>query len=228
MKSKKNIILKLYITLFVGFFLCSLGMVMILYADLGADPWLTFQKSISNITGVSFGRITQLVGLIVIIIGVFLKIPPGLATILNMYFIGFFMDFIENSDILFTPHTFAGKIFLLCAGMIIFSIGSWLYLKNGLGAGPRDGLMLGLMKKLNLSVAIVKTSIEVTVLTIGILLGGPVGIGTLITAFGNGVVLDKTFQIVKFDSKNTYQRNFQDELESIKYYKKQRQSQEKQ
>lgn len=220
--------LKMFIALFFGFFLCALGMVLMIYADLGADPWATFQKSISDITDISFGRVSQLVGLIIIILGIFLKIAPGIGTILNMYFVGFFMDVIENSNILFTPSTFFVKLLFLFLGMISFCIGIWLYLKNGIGAGPRDGLMLGLMRKFNLSVTIIKTSIEVTVLAIGLLLGGPLGIGTLITAFGNGALLDKTFQLAKFDSKNTHQRNFKDELESIKHYREKRKLQEKQ
>ena len=118
------------------------------------------------------------------------------------------MDAIENSNLLFTPSMFIGKLAFLFLGMVLLGFGIWAYLKNGLGAGPRDGLMLGLVKKLNLSVAIVKTSIEVTVLVSGILLGGPLGIGTVIAAFGNGLVLNKVFDIMKYDSKNTVQRTF--------------------
>ncbi|HHT49891.1 MAG TPA: hypothetical protein GXZ78_00215 [Eubacteriaceae bacterium] len=216
MKSKKNFYLKIAVLLFLGFFICALGMILMIYANLGADPWSTFQKGLSDTTGISIGKISQIVGLIIIIINISLKIVPGIATVLNMYFIGFFMDIIENTGIITIPSTFLVRIFFLLLGMLLFNGGIWIYLQNGLGAGPRDGLMLGLTKKLNLSITIIKTSIEVTVLVIGVLLGGPLGIGTVTAALGGGYLLDKIFQIAKFDSKNTYQRTFMDEWESIK------------
>lgn len=216
MKNKKIYYTKMILTLFLGFFLCALGMLLMIYANLGADPWSTFQKGLSDTTGISFGKVSQLVGFVIILINVFLKIIPGIATVLNMYFIGLFMDIIENLGVLFIPSTFIMKLAFLLLGMLFFNGGIWLYLQNGLGAGPRDGLMLGLMRKLNLSVTIIKTSIEVSVLVIGLILGGPLGIGTVIAALGSGYLLDKIFQIAKFDSKNTYQRTFKDEWNSIK------------
>lgn len=210
---------KTYLTklpkLFFGFFLCSLGIVLMLYSDLGLNPWGIFHMGISSQTGLTLGRVSQLTGLLIIVASFPLGIIPGFATILNMYFIGFFIDLIEKMNVLFTPNSFIGKFFLLFLGIFIFSEGIFLYLSCGLGAGPRDGLMLGLMKKLNRPVAQIKNSIEISVLIIGVLLGGPLGLGTVIIAITMGYSLQFIFKLGKFDPKNTKQSNLKEDYKLL-------------
>lgn len=215
MEDKKRFIKKL-IVLNIGFFLCSLGMIMTLSANLGAGPWETFHKGLSALTGLSFGRMSQMVGILIILGGIYLHMIPGIATILNMFFIGFYLDVIESAGIIGTPTTFPFQLLLLVAGMVVNCIGIYVYLANGLGAGPRDGLMIGLVQKTNLSVTIIKSSIEVTVLLLGIFLGGPYGIGTVIVALGQGYILDMVFMKFKYNPKRHYQRTLKDEWEVLK------------
>ncbi|MDK2918749.1 MAG: uncharacterized protein PWQ37_1482 [Candidatus Petromonas sp.] len=197
--------------LFFGFSLCSLGILLMLYSDLGMNPWGIFHQGLSLQTGLTFGRISQLTGLVVILISIPLGIIPGFATILNMYFIGYFIDLIDSTNLLFTPSSLWGRLLLLGLGICVFSGGIYFYLSCGLGAGPRDGLMLGLMQKLNRPVSQIKTAIEVSVLIIGFLLGGSSGIGTLIIAMTIGFTVETAFKIGNFDPKQSLQRSLKDD-----------------
>ncbi|QNO13920.1 membrane protein [Alkalicella caledoniensis] len=199
--------------LFFGFFLCSFGITMMYKArDLGLGPWDVFHTGVMNFVPLTFGQISQLAGFIVILLSMFLGIMPGLGTLLNMIFVGLFIDLIDHSPLLFTPGTFWGKLIMLQTGVWILSLGIFFYLKSGLGAGPRDGLMLGLVRRLNLKVATVKTTIEVLILVLGALLGGKVGLGTVVVALSMGYAIQVVFKIGKYDVKTVNHRTLKDEF----------------
>ena len=210
----KNLLLKMP-QLFLGFILCGLGIAMMKNAGLGLNPWGIFHMGISNQTGISFGTITQTTGLAIILLSLPLKIIPGVGTILNMYFIGMFIDIFDRSTFIMTPEPFILKLLILVAGMCIMSGGIFFYLSCGLGAGPRDGLMLGLMKILNKPVSVIKTVIEVSAMIIGLILGGPLGIGTVIIALSFGYCLEMTFKIGRKNAKEIEQRNLKDEYNRL-------------
>lgn len=197
--------------LFFGFILCGLGIAMMKNSGLGLNPWGIFHMGITNQTGITFGAVTQITGLVIILASIPLKIIPGIGTILNMYFIGMFIDMFDRSPFLTTPDPFILKLLILVVGMCVLSAGIYYYLSCGLGAGPRDGLMLGLMKILNKSVSVIKTVTEVSVMIIGVILGGPLGIGTIIIALTFGFVLEMTFKIGKKNAKEIEQSNLRDE-----------------
>ncbi|MCR1900000.1 membrane protein [Irregularibacter muris] len=199
-----------YIKLFMGIFIISVGVVMTIYANLGTGPLDVFHIGLSQITALSIGQSVQVTGVVIIGIGLILKIIPGIGTIINMYFVGFFIDLVIHTNLFFTPMTFLGKFILLIVGLTVISQGAYLYLSSCLGAGPIDGLLIGMIRKLDKSVSVIKTTIELIIAIIGFLLGGPLGIGTLISAFGFGSLLQITFNIWKFDIKNTRQETLQD------------------
>ncbi|SES70392.1 YczE/YyaS/YitT family protein [Anaerobranca gottschalkii] len=203
-------------TLFFGFILCSLGITMMYKGrDLGLGPWDVLHTGIMNYLPLTFGQVSQMTGFIIILISSLLGVAPGIGTVLNMIFIGIFIDFFDNSPLLFTPQTFVGKLIMLILGVWILSIGIYFYLKCGLGAGPRDGLMLGLVKKTNLSVGRIKTFMEISVLILGALLGGQVGIGTIIVALTLGYSLQIVFTIGKYNSRDIIHRTLKDEFLSL-------------
>lgn len=202
------------IYLILSFAIYAYGVIQVKALDLGMAPWETFALGVNNKTGIDFGKVTQGVGFIIIIISIFIKIYPGIGTILNMIFIGFFADLISKFNIVLMPQNYLLKILILFYGIIIMNIGVYNYLRFEIGAGPRDGLMLGLVKITDLDVKYIKTAIEVLVLLIGYLLGGRVGVGTLISAFSGGYVLNKIFKWKNFDSKKTKQRKLTDYLVS--------------
>lgn len=169
-----------YIQMMVGFFVLAAGIVFTLKSNLGMSPWSVFHVGITNHTLLTLGRVTQVVGLIIVILSLAFHIYPGVGTLLNVIFIGFFVDLI-NPYIPFM-HNYSTQTGVLVWGVLLIGLGTGLYINANLGAGPRDGLMLGLHQKTGKSIRLVRNSIEATVLVIGFFLGGPVGIGTVVFA----------------------------------------------
>ncbi|MFL0194449.1 YitT family protein [Clostridium sp. WILCCON 0269] len=150
----------------------------------------------------TLGQVSQLVGVAILIMCYFIDVPLGLASIFNMIFIGLFIDIIEKLNIIRTPNVFLLKILMLVSGVLVIGWATYFYLRVNLGAGPRDSLMEGLVKKINKPVWIIRTFIEGTVLIIGYFLGGPVGIGTLIIALSLGFSIQFAFKIGGYNSQS--------------------------
>jgi uncharacterized membrane protein YczE len=166
-----------YIQIMIGLFIFAGGIVSLLKSNLGMGPWSVFHVGITNHIPLTLGRVSQAVGLLIIVGSLFLNIYPGVGTILNMISVGFFIDlinpYIPFMDELLYQMGFVGL------GIVFMGLGSGLYINANLGAGPRDGLMLGLHKKTGRSIRFIRNSMEITVLIVGFFLGGPVGVGTV-------------------------------------------------
>ncbi len=190
-------------TLFMGFILCATGLLIMRDAGLGMNPWGVFHVGLTMHTPLTFGQATQLVGLVILTMSVFLGMIPGLGSILNMIFVGYFVDLIDGLGIISTPNSFIGKLGLLLLGVLVLGWGTFFYLRAQLGAGPRDGLMEGLVKKLKKPVSIIRGSIEFMALIVGYILGGPVGIGTLISATTIGLALQMAFRFGNYNARES-------------------------
>ena len=193
--------------LFFGFSLCALGITLMLTAGIGLNPWGTFTSGLESITHLSFGRLSQLIGLSIIVLTVPLKVVPGVATILNMIFIGLFIDIFKSLSFIVHPSTFILQLLMCLIGLSILSYGIYMYISCGLGAGPRDGLMLALIKITGKNATVIKPAIEITVTILGLILGGPLGIGTILVALLGGKFLDVIFAINSYDPKATEHKN---------------------
>ena len=194
----RQIVSKIFRLLF-GFIFCSCSTVMALNSNIGLSPWDVFHQGISNITGLTIGQASITVGVIIVIITLILKLEIGLGTIANMILIGSFIDLINYIGII--PESgdlFSGILMLICS-LFMNAIGTYLYIGSEMGCGPRDGLMIALVKISGKSVGLIRFYIELGALSIGWILGGPVGIGTLITVIGLGYCLQIVFKIFKFD-----------------------------
>lgn len=196
-----TMLLKKMPSLMFGLLLYAVGILSTLYSNLGMSPWDVFHMGIVNHTPLLLGQVNQLTGLFILLISYFLGIVPGLASIMNMFFIGFFIDLINPMGIFHTPGTVAGRLLLLLFGIITIGWATYFYLRVELGAGPRDSFMEGLVRKLNKPVWMIRAGIEITVLILGYLMGGPVGVGTLITAGLIGFAVQFAFRIGRYDSK---------------------------
>ena len=219
MKNNRSIWLELLFkmpSLFLGFFLFAVAILLALYSKLGMSPWDVFHMGIVNHSVFSLGQTSQIVGFGIIILSIFLGVIPGIGSILNMIFIGVFIDLINKTGILRTPGSMLGKTLMLIAAILIMGIATYFYLQIELGAGPRDGLMEGLVIKLNKPVWIIRGCIEITVLIIGFFLGGPVGIGTLVLAVAIGPSVGVAFKIGKYDSKKAEHMNLIELYRNIK------------
>ena len=186
--SEKPLNLKPKISTF--FFLClglalfGLGEGLLIVSFAGASPWSVLAQGIALNVNLSIGVITIFVSVVVLILWIPLNQKPGIGTILNAIIIGLMIDVCIK--FVPTPENYIYQILLAIIAVLIVGIGGGIYLVANLGAGPRDGLMVGLQKKTKLPIAIVRGSIEITVMSIGWYLGGTVGIGTLLFAFGIG------------------------------------------
>ena len=189
-------------SLLLGLFLFAMGVVANLYSNLGTAPWIVLHVGLSKITPLTLGQVSQLVGFVVLVIGWFLGFPPGLSTLANMYFIGYFIDLIMMWNMLPMPSNLVGQYAMLLFSVAMIGVASLFYMRVQLGAGPRDGLMVGLVTKLDRPVSTIRTAIEGTVLVIGYLLGGPIGIGTLVNALLLGPVVQTSFRLGGFNAKS--------------------------
>ena len=179
---KPRIITLLY--LLIGLILFGLGETMLIAANVGVSPWTVLAQGISIKTGYSIGISTFMVSIGVLILWIPLKQKPGIGTILNTIIISIVLD--VSLPYLPTPESFFLQALQVFIGVIIVGLGSGFYLISNLGPGSRDGLMTGLQKKTNLPIALIRATIEVNAVVFGFYLGGVVGIGTLVFAFGIG------------------------------------------
>lgn len=202
--------------LIVGLFLFALGIVMSINAGLGVAPWDVFHQGLSNHINITMGMASIVVGAVVIILNVVLGQAVGWATIANMLLIGIFMDVLMLNNLVPNFNGLLASLILLIVGIFVEGIGCWLYISAGLGAGPRDGLMVILTKRTGKSVRFIKTIVEIGATTIGYILGGSLGIGTLIMAVLGGPIFQFVFKIIKFDVKGVEHRFIQDDIKLVK------------
>ena len=191
-------------SLFVGLFFFSAGIVANLQAGLGMMPWGVLNVGLTKLTPFTLGEVSQVVGLAILLLGWLLKFPPGFGTFANMYAIGVFIDWIIASGLMPTPEALPLQLGLLLLSVAFLGVGTLLYIRVGLGAGPRDGLMMGLVKTTGRPVSMIRGAIEITVLVVGYILGGPVGIGTIISAVTVGYSVQLAFKLGGY-SKDTEQ-----------------------
>lgn len=184
------------LSLFWGLFLFGLGIVLTIKSDLGTAPWDTFHLGVSSYAPLTFGQVSQLTGIAVILLGLALGIKPGWGSIANMYFIGLFADLIMAGGWISTPGYWPAKLLMLLAGVWVIGWGSYFYLTAAFGAGPRDSFMVGLINKTGWPVWKVRTVIESSVGIAGYLLGGPIGIGTIIVALTLGPAIQSSFSLM--------------------------------
>lgn len=167
----------------LGLAIFGVGIALLIDANLGAAPWDVFHTGVSELTGRPVGQITIITGVVLLMLWIPLRETMGLGTILNAVEIGLVVDLVL--PLLPEPELLAARIPMMLGGVVVIAIGSGLYIGAGLGPGPRDGLMTGFAKR-GISIRFARTAIELSVLVIGIALGGAIGVGTAVFALGIG------------------------------------------
>ncbi|MDY0257606.1 MULTISPECIES: hypothetical protein [Gudongella] len=199
-----------------GLFLFALGIVMTVNANLGVSPWDVFHQGLSKTFGITLGRANIITGLFIIGLDVVLGQTIGWATIMNMLLIGTFIDILMLNNLVPVFDSFMPSLIMLLLGVLIEGYGCFIYISGGMGAGPRDGLMVVLTRRTGKSVRVIKSAIEVIVVTVGIILGGKFGIGTLIMALFGGMIFQFAFKTVNFKVNQVQHRFIQDDLKLLK------------
>ena len=184
-----------FLLLSVGLFFFGLGEGLLLVSTIGNSPWSVLAEGFSKLTSISIGASSFFISIIALSFWIFLKQKPGIGTILNAILVAAVIDLtLRYID---PPSSTVVKYMFVIISVLLAGLGSGIYLVANLGPGPRDGLMTGLTRVTNLPIAYVRVSIEITVVLIGWYLGGTVGIGTLIFAFGIGPAVATGLFIVK-------------------------------
>lgn len=191
--------LRLYIRLIIGMGLYSIGIVMTIIPALGLAPWDAFHQGLSHQLPITLGQASITVGLVIICFTFFLNEPLGIGTLLNVILIGLGIDLLFKYHVFGYQGDWVYRILMFFTGMCVICLATWLYIGAGMGAGPRDGLMLTIMRTTKLPVSIARILVEGTATFLGFLLGGQIGLGTIAIFIIVGPMLQFWFSLVDFD-----------------------------
>ena len=172
------------VQLYIGLVLYGGSMALLIRAALGLDPWDVFTQGLTRHLPLSFGVMTMAIGAAVLLLWIPLRQWPGFGTVSNVFVIGLAVN--EALALLPPLHGLPLRIASMVGGVVLNGVAGGLYIGARLGPGPRDGLMTGLCRRTGYSVRVVRTSIEVTVLVVGVVLGGGIGVGTVVYALAIG------------------------------------------
>ncbi|GHG40217.1 membrane protein [Sinomonas cellulolyticus] len=194
--------------LVLGLFLYGIAIALLLRSGLGSSPWDVLSQGVARVTGLSFGATTVAVSIVVLALWIPLRQRPGWGTLFNTLLIGPFADL--GLGLIPAAQGLAWQAAALACGLILLAVASALYIGAGLGPGPRDGLMTGLVARTGRRVWVVRSAIELSVVALGWLLGGPVGIGTAVFAFGIGPLIQAAMWALRVDLAGGGRRTVQD------------------
>lgn len=192
--------------LMIGYFLYGLGIVLTVNANQGLAPWSVFHQGLANQLHITMGVATQVVGLLILVLDFIFGERLGWGTIGNVVFIGTFIDLIMLNNWIPIPESIVVSYGMMLVGLVVMALATYSYLSAQLGAGPRDGLMIAMTKRINLSVGWIRNMIEAVVLIAGYFMGGSVGLGTLVMAILFGRFIQLTFKLFKFDVRQVKHR----------------------
>ncbi len=181
------------VQLLVGLVLYGAGCAIMVRAGIGLDPWTVFAQGISRQTGVGIGWVTNIVGFLVLLLWIPLRQRPGLGTVANILLVGTSMQ--ATLAVFPAVDGFALQLIAFVAGMVLVAVASGLYIGADFGPGPRDGLMTGLHARFGWPIWAARLGVEASVLLAGWMLGGTVGIGTIIFALGIGPLVHRTLPL---------------------------------
>ncbi len=204
--------------LFLGLFLYALGIVLTMKAHIGFAPWEVFHAGIGTAIGMSIGNVSIVAGLAIGLLALIMGERLGAGTICNMVFIGIFIDLLLNLGIVPEMKGFLLGMALLVAGLFTIALASYFYISSGYGAGPRDSLMVALTKKTHLPIGLCRGGLESLAVLIGWLLGGMVGIGTIVSALIIGFCIQITFRVLKFDPTKIHHEDLMSTLKRIRLF----------
>ena len=200
--SRKKIVFG-WIRIVFGLLIFALGVHLTIRANLGLAPWDCLGMGISYHTPLNYGLSMTAMGVIILIIDLLMKEKIGFGTVIDALLTGNFVQLFNDIDPFPETKSIRAGILIILAGLALMAIGQYFYMKSAQCCGPRDALLVGLGKRLHkLPIGAVQIILWGTVLLIGWLLGGKVGIGTVISTFGSGIVMQIIYSIIKFEPRD--------------------------
>lgn len=202
--------------LMAGLAVSSVGVAMLLQANIGSDPWSVLHQGIAKTFGMSYGAATIIVGAVIIAIAVACGESFGLGTLGSTFLCGPIIDLILYIGWVPPMDRFWPGVLMLLCGLEVLAIGTWMYMKSALGTGPRDALMVVLAKRTRRSVGFCRAGSELIAVLAGWLMGGQVGAGTVISAFGLGALFNLNFALLRFPATEIRQENLAETLRRLR------------
>lgn len=186
-----------------GLLLSTFGFYLQLVANIGLSPWTALNQGLSLHLPITFGQASILVSVIIIVVDLLMRETIGLGTILDALLVGWGSDFFIALDLIPEQDSFLSGLGILFIGLVFASVGQWAYMKAALSCGPRDSLLVALGKKVpKVPIGWVNIFLNLMVAIVAFLLGGQIGVGTLIALFGTGMVMDLVFFLVRFEPRD--------------------------
>ena len=190
-----------------GMLISDVGITMMLQANIGLEPWSVLQNGMSIFFGMTYGTAAMIVGATVIAIAIFCGESFGIGTLANIFFCPAVIDILLWLNWIPLMESLWGGILMLVGGMELLAVGTWMYMKSALGSGPRDALMVVLARKTKRSVGLCRITVEIIAIIVGWLMGGQVGIGTVIAGVGVGSLFNLNFSLLRFRAADIHQEN---------------------
>jgi len=199
-----------------GLFLYSFGLYLTIQASIGVAPWEVLALGIAERTGFLYGNIALTTSIILLLIDLLMKEKLGIGSILDALICGKAVDLFNWLELVPQQTDTLRGILMLVAGLFIMAFGQWIYMLVGLGCGPRDAFLVAVGKWLHrLPIGVVQNGILLVVLAAGWLLGGPVGIGTLISVVGMGTTMQLVFRLVRFEPRDVVHQGLMESIKNI-------------
>lgn len=199
-KTRKEILLNSLIAS-IGLFMFGFGVYLTIQANLGVAPWDSFSLGLANTFNVKYGTASIALSLFILVIDIIMKGKIGIGMFLDAFIVGKTVDLFNLLNIVPTQTELVYKLLVILIGMTIMGFSQYLYMKAGLGCGPRDTMLVGLSRRIKkVPIGVVSIAILATVTLLGLLLGGPIGIGTLICAGLIGPIMQFAFKLMHFDA----------------------------
>lgn len=200
-------IVKMLWSAFTMFFI-GFGIYLQIEADIGFPSWNALNQGFSIVFPITYGTASITIGLSIVFIDLLLKEPIGMGTLIDAVCVGLGCDFFSMLDPITETDSFIIKFALFMISLFILSIGQYMYMITGLSCGPRDAFTVAIGKRCRkISIGTVNNIISAVVLAISWMMGATIGIGTIVSVFGMGMVMDRTFKLVHFEPRNVTHEN---------------------
>lgn len=200
----------------VGLAVSSVGITMMLQANIGLEPWSVLQQGMAQTFGITYGTAAVIVGAVVIAIAAACGESFGIGTLGNIFICGPLIDLLLYLGWIPAMERLWSGTLMLLGGLELLALGTWMYMKSALGAGPRDALMVVLARRTGRSVGLCRAVVEITIILVGWRMGGQVGIGTVISALGLGSLFNLNFALFRFPAAEVHQENLSETLRRLR------------
>ena len=213
---RKKIILQ-WIRISAGLLVFSFGVHLTIFANIGLAPWDCLGMGIAKHTPLNYGLSMTIMAVVILGIDLLLKERIGFGTVIDALLTGNFVQMFNDLNPFYLNNNIFRGVFIMIAGFVFMALGMMIYMKSAQCCGPRDALLVGLGRRFpGIPIGLVEIALWTVVLIIGMLLGGPVGIGTLVSTVGAGLVMQVVYHFMRFEPRNIRHRDIREILSELK------------